>query len=83
MSSASALALPAKAQGARTRLIGLTWIDEWQSILVRPGSDIRSPRDLQGKRLALPAFRTRDVAENRRGRSIARGMSLAGYKGAL
>ena len=76
-------ALPARAQGARTRLVGLTWIDEWQSILVRPGSDIRSPADLKGKRLALPAFREADLAENRRGRSIARGMSLAGYKGAL
>jgi ABC-type nitrate/sulfonate/bicarbonate transport system substrate-binding protein len=77
------LALPAKAQGAPTRLIGLTWIDEWQTILVRPNSDIRSPADLKGKRLALPAFRAADIAENRRGRSIARGMSLAGYKGVL
>jgi hypothetical protein len=29
-------AIPAKAQGAKTRLIGLTWIDESQAILVRP-----------------------------------------------
>lgn len=77
------LALPARAQGADTRLIGLTWIDEWQVILVRPGSAIRRPADLKGKRLALPVFRHIDIAENRRGRSIARGMSLAGYHGAL
>lgn len=77
------LALPAKAQGARTRLVGLTWIDEWQAILVRPDSDIRSPEQLKDKRLALPAFRDDDLKNNRRGRSIARGMSLAGYKGAL
>jgi ABC-type nitrate/sulfonate/bicarbonate transport system substrate-binding protein len=76
-------AIPAKAQGAPTRLIGLTWIEEGQSILVRPDSDIRSPADLKGKRLALPVFRAADIAENKRGRSIARGMSLAGYKGAL
>ncbi|SDF43148.1 MULTISPECIES: ABC transporter substrate-binding protein [unclassified Duganella] len=76
-------ALPARAQGANTRLIGLTWIDEWQSILVRPGSQISSPADLAGKRLALPRFRDIDLAENKRGRSIARGMSLAGYHGAL
>lgn len=76
-------AIPAKAQGAPTRLIGLTWIEEWQSILVRPDSDIRSPIDLKGRRLALPAFRPADIAENKRGRSIARGMSLQGYKGAL
>jgi ABC-type nitrate/sulfonate/bicarbonate transport system substrate-binding protein len=49
------LALPARAQGAPTRLIGLTWIDEWQTILVRPGSDITEPRHLKGKKAALPA----------------------------
>ncbi len=77
------LAIPAKAQGAPTRLVGLTWIDEAQAILVRPDSTIRSPAQLKGKRLALPAYRAADLAENRRGRSIARGMSLAGYKGVL
>ena len=53
--------LPAKAQGAKTKLIGLTWIDEAQSILVKPGSDIRSPEQLVGKRLALPAYRQADI----------------------
>ncbi len=77
------LALPARAQGAPTRLIGLTWIDEWQTILVRPGSDITEPRHLKGKRAALPAFDEADLRNNTRGRSIARGMSLHGYKGAL
>ena len=76
-------ALPARAQGADTRLIGLTWIDEWQSILVHPNSGIRRPDDLRGKRLALPVFRRIDIEENKRGRSIARGMSLAGYHGVL
>ena len=76
-------AIPAKAQGARTRLIGLTWIDEAQSILVRKDSDIRSPEQLKGRRLALPAYRTADILENKRGRSIARHQSVAGYKGAL
>ncbi|WP_228125185.1 ABC transporter substrate-binding protein [Candidatus Methylospira mobilis] len=77
------LAIPARAQGAPSRLVGLTWIDEAQAILVRPDSTIRSPEQLKGKRLALPAFRAADLLDNRRGRSIARGMSLAGYKGAL
>ncbi|MEJ1959514.1 MAG: ABC transporter substrate-binding protein [Nitrosomonadales bacterium] len=76
-------AIPAKAQGAPTRLIGLTWIDEGQSIIVRPDSDIRSPQQLKGKRLGLPAYREADILENRRGRSITRHSSLHGYKGAL
>lgn len=76
-------AIPAKAQGAKTRLIGLTWIDEGQAILTRPDSPIASAADLKGKRLALPALRPADIAENRRGRSIARYMSLHGYKGVL
>jgi len=76
-------AIPAKAQGAQTKLIGLTWIDEAQSILVRPDSDIRSPQKLVGRRLALPAYRAEDLRSNRRGQSISRHQSLAGYKGAL
>ncbi|MBI6899382.1 ABC transporter substrate-binding protein [Pseudomonas putida] len=70
-------ALAARATGAPTRLIGLTWIEEWQTILVRPDSNIRRPEDLRGKRLALPAW-----GADRPG-SIARAMSLHGYKGAL
>jgi ABC-type nitrate/sulfonate/bicarbonate transport system substrate-binding protein len=76
-------AIPAKAQGAKTRLIGLTWIDEGQSIITRPDSNIRSPQQLKGKRLGLPIFRPNDIIENKRGRSITRFGSLAGYKGAL
>lgn len=75
--------LPAKAQGASTRLIGLTWIDESQSIIVRPDSNILSPKDLKGKSLALPAFNPKDIEENKRGRSITRLSSLHGYKGVL
>lgn len=71
-------ALAARAAGTPTRLIGLTWIEEWQTILVRPDSGIRSPADLRGKRLALPAWEAGD-----RPASIARAMSLHGYKGAL
>ncbi len=71
-------ALAARGAGTPTRLIGLTWIEEWQTILVRPDSGIRSPRDLRGKRLALPAWEAGD-----RPGSIARAMSLSGYKGAL
>lgn len=77
------LALAARAQGAPTKLIGLTWIDEWQAILVRPESGISQPEHLKGLRLALPAFIEHPIASHVRGSSIARGMSLHGYKGAL
>jgi len=79
----SLLALAAKAQGARTKLIGLTWIDEWQVILVRPDSGISKPADLKGLRVALPAYVEREIPAHVRGSSIARGMSLQGIKGAL
>lgn len=77
------LSIAARAQGANTKLIGLTWIDEWQTILVRPESGISEPAHLLGKRLALPAWVEHDIPSHVRGCSIARGMSLHGYKGAL
>ena len=70
-------ALAAKANGSPSRLIGLTWIDEWQAILVRKEVGPIEPADLKGLRIALPAY-----AASRAG-SIARGMTLAGIKGAL
>lgn len=77
------LSLAARAQGAPTKLIGLTWIDESQFILVRPDSGISEPRDLAGKRLALPSYADHPLPDHLRGCSIARGMSLHGYKSAL
>lgn len=77
------LAIGARAQGAATRLVGLTWIDEHQAILVRPDSGIREPKDLKGRKLALPTWTDHPIPSHQRGSSIARGMSLHGYKGAL
>jgi ABC-type nitrate/sulfonate/bicarbonate transport system substrate-binding protein len=79
----SLLALAARAQGAPTRLIGLTWIDEAQAIIVRPDSGIKEPRHLAGARVALPGYVERELPAHVRGSSIARGMSLHGIKGAL
>lgn len=70
-------ALAARAQGAPSRLVGLTWIDEWQVILTRPDAGITEPAQLRDVRIALPAF-----AETRGG-SVARAMTLHGVKGAL
>ncbi|WP_395107903.1 ABC transporter substrate-binding protein [Actinomadura sp. SCN-SB] len=70
-------ALAARSEGAPTRLIGLTWIEEWQSILVRPDSRIRGAAGLRGAVVALPAW-----AETR-AKSFPRAMALHGIKGAL
>ncbi|MBT2896925.1 ABC transporter substrate-binding protein [Streptomyces sp. McG3] len=68
-------ALWARSRGERTRLIGLTWIEERQSILVAPGSGLRGAAALRGSRIALPVH------------SIAidfwRAMALRGFEGAL
>ncbi|MEJ1959516.1 MAG: ABC transporter substrate-binding protein [Nitrosomonadales bacterium] len=77
------LAIAARAQGAPTRLIGLTWIDEGQSIIVRPGSGITEPKHLKGLRVALPSYSEFPIQKATRGRSIWRGMTLHGVKGAL
>ena len=42
-----------KSKGRNLRVIGLTWIEHYSSILALPGSDIRTPEDLKGKRLGL------------------------------
>ncbi|GAA3940442.1 ABC transporter substrate-binding protein [Actinomadura viridis] len=70
-------ALAARSEGAPTRLIGLTWIEEWQSILVRPDSGITGPGHLAGARVALPGW------ARTRAQSFPRAMALHGVKGAL
>jgi ABC-type nitrate/sulfonate/bicarbonate transport system substrate-binding protein len=77
------LSIAARAQGEPTRLVGLTWIEESQLILTRRDTGIASAADLKGRRLALPGWSHNDLPSHVRGTSIARGMSLAGYKGAL
>ncbi len=70
-------ALAARAAGAPTRLIGLTWIDERQVILVRRDAGITTPADLAGHRAALP------VHGPEPGAGIMRAMALQGFRGAL
>jgi 2'-hydroxybiphenyl-2-sulfinate desulfinase len=70
-------ALAAYSEGAPTRLIGLTWIDELQAILVRPDSGITRPEHLKGKRVAMPVWAAT------RGLSFPRAMSLHGIVATL
>jgi 2'-hydroxybiphenyl-2-sulfinate desulfinase len=70
-------ALAMQALGADTRVIGLTWVDERQTIMVRPDTSMASLDDLKGMRIALPSF------SQTRAFSIVRGMSLHGIESAL
>ncbi|PTQ07746.1 nitrate ABC transporter substrate-binding protein [Sphingomonas oleivorans] len=47
-------AIWARSRGADTRVIGLSWTDEFQAILALPGRGIERTRDLRGRRIALP-----------------------------
>ncbi|WP_328913215.1 MULTISPECIES: ABC transporter substrate-binding protein [unclassified Streptomyces] len=68
-------ALWARSRGESTRLIALTWIEERQAVLVREDSELRSPEQLAGKRLAVPRH---DIAID-----FWRAMALHGHAGAL
>lgn len=46
-------AIWARSRGRQTRVVGLTWTDEAQVILVRPDSPIKDVRDLAGKKLGV------------------------------
>jgi len=65
-----------RARGQDTRVIGISWIDEYQAILSLPRSGIRSVKDLCRRRLGLPAPRAKTV-------DVARAASLRGFLTAL
>ncbi len=47
-------AIAARARGRATRLVGITWTDEFQAIVTRPDSGIATGHDLPGRRFGLP-----------------------------
>ncbi len=47
-------AIWARANGRKTRVIGLNWTDESLLVITLPGSGIETPKDLKDRRLALP-----------------------------
>lgn len=73
-------AIWARAAGADTRVIGLSWIDESQLILALPGSGIRTVEDLKGRRIALPrrADQKIDIFRATALRALLAGLSLGG-----
>lgn len=66
----------AKGNGQDTVVVGITWVDEEQHILVREDSSIQSLEDLRGVRLGLPK-RTGDIVD------VGRGQDLRGLLSAL
>lgn len=69
-------ALWARADGRATRVIGLSWADETQRILTLPDSDIKTVRDLRGRRFGLPFWRRAQI-------DFARAQALRGLENAL
>ena len=43
----------ARSEGRRTRLVGITWTDEFQAIITLPGTGIKTTRDLKGRRFGI------------------------------
>lgn len=49
-------AIWARSNGANTRLLGLTWTQEFQAVVTLPSTGIKTARDLTGRRYAVPRF---------------------------
>ncbi len=47
-------AIWAKAAGRDTRLLGLTWTDEYQAVIALPASGLKTVHDLKGRKIGLP-----------------------------
>lgn len=69
-------ALWAYSRGVPTRLIGITWLDEYQAVVTGPSSPIRQVADLAGRRVAVPASRGPIV-------DVSRASTLRGFERAL
>lgn len=69
-------ALWARAAGADTRVLGLSWADETQRILTLPSSGIRTVRDLKGRRFGLPRWTRAQI-------DFARAQAIRGLENAV
>lgn len=70
-------AIWARASGADTRVIGLTWTDEFQAIIALRDSGIRHAADLRGRRIGLPRRPGDDIVD------FGRAQAERGFNGAL
>lgn len=70
----------ARASGRDTRLVAITWTDEFQALIALPGSGLTSAAQLAGKRIAIPR-RVNDLIDFHRATALkgtVSGLSLAG-----
>jgi ABC-type nitrate/sulfonate/bicarbonate transport system substrate-binding protein len=58
-----------RSRGADTRLIGATWVDQYQAIVALPESGIRTPSDLAGTRIGVSRH-VNDQIDFMRGKSL-------------
>jgi len=70
----------ARAHGRNTAVVGITWVDEEQVILVRGDSDIRDISELKGRRLGLPKHDSQivDIGRAQDLRGLLTALQLAG-----
>lgn len=68
-----------RSHGADTRLIGLSWTNEFQAVLTLPASGITRAAHLMGRRIGLPVQPHAD----RTGPDIKRASALRGFAAAL
>jgi len=65
-----------RSRGRDTRVIGISWVDEFQGIVALPDSGIREPKDLAGRKLGVPKHDSPIV-------DVSRASSLRGFVSAL
>jgi ABC-type nitrate/sulfonate/bicarbonate transport system substrate-binding protein len=69
-------AIWAYSRGVPTRLVGITWLDEYQAVVRTPASPVREVADLAGRRIAVPASPGAVV-------DVMRASALRGFERAL
>lgn len=69
-----------RANGQDTVVVGITWVDEEQLLLVRGDSEVETLADIKGKRFGVPKHATKhvDVGRSEDLHAFVTGLSLAG-----
>ena len=70
----------ARSEGRKTRLVGITWTDEFQALITLHGSGIRTTKDLRGRKFGI-ARRPEGIVDFMRAtalKALVSGLSLEG-----